>query len=315
MNLSIIIPYHNEGAEFISATLLSIYKTIDVKEYEVIVIDDGSTIPLEAPEGVRLIRHSDNRGVGAAFDTGVSEALSENLFLMGADIRFENNAWASGMISEIKRYPNSLTCTSCVNLSIYDTCFETRRNLTVANGATILIHPVGDSPKKLNRTLEAQWLPRLKDRDIPSHEIPCILGAAYGVSKQWYQWIDGFSLHKHWGTLEPYISLKSWMFGGSCRTAPRIETGHIFRQNAIHDTPPPSKLYNKMLVVALLFTDESTMIRYQSDTRTVQQAREMFDMEKPNILAKRQEYKDKTVMTPEQYMERWGISNHKMKAA
>ena len=117
MNLSIIIPYHEEGLDFITITINQIKETIDVEPYEIIVVDDNSEIPLENIDGVTIVRHSENLGVGAAFDTGVKYAQSENLFLMGSDIRFIKNKWASQIVKEIEDYPKSFTCTSCVALT------------------------------------------------------------------------------------------------------------------------------------------------------------------------------------------------------
>lgn len=45
--------------------------------YLVYVIDDGSDVPLTAPDGVRVIRHPQNRGYGAAQKTGYAAALAD----------------------------------------------------------------------------------------------------------------------------------------------------------------------------------------------------------------------------------------------
>ena len=127
MKLSIIIPYHDEGLEFITTTVNQIKETIDVEPYEIIVVDDFSDIPLVDIEGVIRIRHVKNMGVGAAFDTGVLFAESENIFLMGSDIRFVKNQWASQMIQEIEYYPSAFTCTSCVALTAEELDINKRR--------------------------------------------------------------------------------------------------------------------------------------------------------------------------------------------
>jgi glycosyltransferase involved in cell wall biosynthesis len=112
MRLSIIIAYHGEGKEFILKTIDSIETTIDVK-YEIIVVDDFSDIPLQI-DGVKVIRHIENKGVGACFDSGVKVAKGNFIFLMGCDVRFLPNEWASKMVSEIIKHPRALICTSVV---------------------------------------------------------------------------------------------------------------------------------------------------------------------------------------------------------
>ena len=73
-SLSVVIPAFNERAG-ISATLSALRAACP--EVEIVVVDDGSTddtgqIASEI-EGVKLIRHSRNRGYGAALKTGIRE--------------------------------------------------------------------------------------------------------------------------------------------------------------------------------------------------------------------------------------------------
>lgn len=311
MKLSIIIPYHQEGLEFITTTINSIKETIDVNPYEIIVVDDSSDVPLEPIENVKIIRHKRNAGVGASFDTGVREAKSENLFLMGSDIRFIKNQWASQIVEEIENHPKAFTCTSCVALTAERMDINERRLVNVVNGATILMfHDKITNPKQpesFRGIIEAQWLPHLKNRDIDSFEIPCILGAAYGVKKSWYNYVDGWTLHKKWGTLEPYISLKSWLFGGTCRTAPRIETGHIFKPVGRSDIKQEILMYNKMMVATLLLDDYERLISFLGTNPTVEDGRKIYMNNIHPIMTKREEYKKKIVYKPEDFFKQWNI--------
>jgi glycosyltransferase involved in cell wall biosynthesis len=310
--LSIIIPYHNEGQPFIDETIRQIRETIDLPRFEIIVVDDGSDVPVYLGRADQLIRHDENLGVGAAFDTGVKYAKYENLFLMGCDIRFIANGWASNMLVEIGFYPKSFICSSCVVLNQdapENMDIEKRRKISVMNGATILMfHDQKSNPKQpatFRGIIEAQWLPRTKEKD--SFDIPCILGAAYGVKKDWYEYIDGWAGHRKWGTLEPYISLKSWLFGGSCRTAPSVETGHIFKKHGTHGTPQDILLYNKMMVATMLLDDHERLISFLGENPVVARARKMYNDNLHWILNKRKEYKWKIVTSPRQFFQMWGI--------
>lgn len=325
--VSIIIPYHNEGKEFISQTLESIDFTCDIT-YEVIIVDDGSEVPLEI-SGIKVLRHERNLGVGQAFDTGVKEAKYDNLFLMGCDVRFVENKWGSLMLSEIENYPESLTCSTTVSLYMDrpEVTFEFSRQLYKYNGATILfLHGHSDTPDRpdnFHSILNAQWLPREYIKLMPptidegdpfaqflkescnieysrthSYEVPCILGAFYGCRKSWYQYLDGFWGHKSWGTLEPYISLKSWLFGGSCRTA-HIETGHIFKSDGTHKTPFADIAYNKLLVSWLLFNkcDRERLINWLPDHDYIIEAKKMIEGDLSDIFLKREEYRAKIIFS------------------
>jgi len=92
--LSIVIPAYNEetGIETIARRVLAIepeLKKVNVDRLELIVVDDGSkdrTAEIaEAIEGVRLIRHSKNRGYGGALKTGFNNAQGELIGFLDAD--------------------------------------------------------------------------------------------------------------------------------------------------------------------------------------------------------------------------------------
>ncbi len=92
--LSVVIPALNEedGIEEIMDRVLGIredLKAVGVDEFELIVVDDGSTdrTPelVRAYREVRLIRHPHNRGYGAALKTGFAAAQGEWIGFLDAD--------------------------------------------------------------------------------------------------------------------------------------------------------------------------------------------------------------------------------------
>ena len=96
MFLSFIIPLYNAG-RFISMALDSIFAVdIDGDEYEVIVIDDGSTDDgaevvkeyAARHDNLRLIQQ-ENNGASAARNRGIEEARGEFIWFVDADDRIE----------------------------------------------------------------------------------------------------------------------------------------------------------------------------------------------------------------------------------
>jgi len=311
---SIIIPYHQEGLPFILDTIDSIKDTIDIPVWEIVVVDDGSRIPLKLKEGgVRVIRHKNNIGVGAAFDTGVKHAKYDNLFLMGSDVRFIPNHWASLMVKEIEEYPKAITCSTCVGINEQDMDIEKRRHKSRRNGSTILLfHDHKTHPKKpanFRNILECQWLPLQPSDRKGSWEIPCILGAFYGCKKEWYEYLDGFAFHRSWGTLEPTIGLKSWLFGGSNRTTADVQTGHIFKPAGTHGTQIHHLTYNKMVLSTLLFNeyDAQRLIQFLGSNPHVLAAKQMFNENRKEIMKKRAEYEKKIVVDIRDWVKRWDV--------
>jgi len=88
--VSIIVPAYNEQAA-ICDVLDGIATAMDAmgEPYEIIVVDDGSqddtALLCASRPSVRVIRHSRNRGTGAARTTGVRAARAERLVMIDAD--------------------------------------------------------------------------------------------------------------------------------------------------------------------------------------------------------------------------------------
>ena len=98
MGVSIVFPAFNE-AENIGTSIrraVSVMECLE-RDFEVIVVDDGSSDPTRlivdevAAEDVRVrcIRHPRNRGYGAALKTGILAARKELIFFTDADLQFD----------------------------------------------------------------------------------------------------------------------------------------------------------------------------------------------------------------------------------
>ena len=98
MKLVIIIPAYNEEKD-IQNTIRNIPKKIHgINETEILVVDDGSTdktVDLAMNAGAnKVVSHHNNIGVGAAFMTGVRNAISEGadiVVTIDADSQFDSN--------------------------------------------------------------------------------------------------------------------------------------------------------------------------------------------------------------------------------
>lgn len=311
------MPTHGESQQFMEEAINSIKDTITLDTWELIIVDDFSPTPFKTNhENVRVVRQPMHLGVGQAFDRGVKEAKSDNIFLQGSDMRFIKNDWDKIMLEEIKNHPKSATCNCCIGLnneSEEGMDINIRRNRSRRFGSTVLIfHDHQSHPKKpsnFRNILECQWLPIPRPVPEESWEIPAVLGAFYGINKQWYEYIGGFELHRSWGSLESYFGIKNWLFGGSCRVSPKCEVGHIFKRQGTHGTPHSHLTYNKLLVATLLFSDKDAkrLIDFLGNNTQVSQAKRMFEQEKKLILAKRDEYRKKIVVDVAEWCKRWNI--------
>jgi glycosyltransferase involved in cell wall biosynthesis len=85
--ISVIIPAYNE-AEGIKMLLQKLVSAGFDQEYEIIIVDDGSTdgtgdIARSFP--VKVIRHSTNKGYGASLKSGIRKAHGEKIIILDSD--------------------------------------------------------------------------------------------------------------------------------------------------------------------------------------------------------------------------------------
>lgn len=98
ISLSVILPAHNE-AENIKATVQSCvsYLESNVSDYEVIVVNDGSSDDTKKiveelssiNSKVILVNHEINKGYGSALRSGFDEAKRDFIFFMDSDGQFD----------------------------------------------------------------------------------------------------------------------------------------------------------------------------------------------------------------------------------
>jgi len=118
--LSIVVPAYNEerGIGPTLEELLPIARSIDA---EVIVVDDGSrdrTAEIAAGfEGVRVMRHDENRGYGASLKTGIRFATGEIICITDADGTYPN-ARIPELLEWIPRYDMVVGARTGANVAI-----------------------------------------------------------------------------------------------------------------------------------------------------------------------------------------------------
>ena len=108
MKISVIIPAHNE--ERTIAEIIRRVKAVNLTK-EIIVIDDASTdktghildrISREQDSGnpIKIIRHLQNQGKGAAIRAGLKEAVGDIVIIQDADLEYDPQDYA-GLIQPI----------------------------------------------------------------------------------------------------------------------------------------------------------------------------------------------------------------------
>jgi glycosyltransferase involved in cell wall biosynthesis len=96
--LTVITPVFNERSTV--AEVIRRMRAVDLPlKVQIIVVDDGSSDGSDKVLGaledstVRVIRHEQNQGKGAAIRTGLSEARGDLILIQDADLEYDPNDW------------------------------------------------------------------------------------------------------------------------------------------------------------------------------------------------------------------------------
>jgi len=305
--LTIIIPHLNEEEE-LEETVKSIFNTIDIDKFEIVTIDDCSTktTDLSKYSNVRQIRNKNRIGVDGSRQLGVDQSQTDHVLILDSHMRFKKDNWASKIIDCIDREPETLWCTTCLGLG-YGT-MDLNQHKGKYKAADMLFVDSNAKPDRPAReVLEPKWSSISKEGE---YDIPCILGANYGFSKKWFNYIHGLMGLKMWGTSEPFLSMKSWMTGGKCKITTSIEIGHKFRSNAPYSTMVAYLVYNKIYLCKTILPEDlgQKLINYLPKDVNYNQAIKMIDKDKNEIEREKQYYQSIFKNSIYDYCERFNIS-------
>lgn len=100
--ISIITPCYNDN-EIVKRAIYTALQQ-DIPDGELILVDDGSSTPVENIWGnrVKLIRHPKNRGLSAALNTGIQAAKNDRFVILSADDMFRSD-WAKIMLPHLEK--------------------------------------------------------------------------------------------------------------------------------------------------------------------------------------------------------------------
>lgn len=96
LDVSVVLPVYNERGH-LRAEIERIQQALTASPYsfEIIVVDDGSDdgseVDLPTIDGIRLIRHSHNRGAGTARRTGTTAAVGRVVVWTDVDMTYPND--------------------------------------------------------------------------------------------------------------------------------------------------------------------------------------------------------------------------------
>lgn len=252
--ISFIITVRDEQPAVLRRTVDELRATTPAAEREIIVVDDGSELPLGGlPGDVQVVRNATPTGVSRARRAGCELAGGSVLVCLDAHMTFDAR-WLDRMLRHVDS--GSLLCASFwdyerVDRGYYGADFEWCAVRDYAAG----VHP-GFRPRH-----------RRGPAGAGAPEVPMLLGACYMVRRSSYEALGGFSpLFRTWGADEQDLSLRAWMAGLGVRCVADARVGHLSRPHA------PYPVYFDHLEF-----NQLAMIRAAFDYRTVHRLEASFE--------------------------------------
>jgi glycosyltransferase involved in cell wall biosynthesis len=244
--LTVIIPFLNEGKE-VEDTLCSIRDTAG-NSVDILLINDCSTDKYDYEKAAHLYnagyyKNEERKGVAMSRDWGISIIDTPYFLLMDGHMRFFQNNWVEEILNAVKSNERAVYCCSCKDLAKL-------QNSKGGHGAFMYFFQA----EKTN-ILSLEWIVDIPD-EASIIDIPCVLGANYAASKDYWLYLKGLQGLKYYSCDEQYISIKTWMEGGRCRLIKNVETGHLFREKAPYEIMQSNFFYNKLLMIETLFPEE-----------------------------------------------------------
>lgn len=305
--ITIIMPFLNEGDEPIK-TITSIYETAPRELFEIIAIDDASEklTDLACYPEVRYVRNNHRLGVDGCRQLGADLARTPFLFIIDAHMRFKYDNWLYKIIESLEEEPETAWCTLCLGLGYGH--MDIHRPHGLYAGATILfLDPDASAERPAREILEPKW--QLREEGL-TYELPCILGANYGFSKKWFDYIHGLKGLQMWGSSEVFLSLKTWLAGGKCKIRTDVAIGHKFRDNAPYVTDIAPLLYNKIFICKTLFPPELSdcLISFMPKDINFENAMKMINEKNEEIEHDRRYYQSIFTMSLSNFCRRFTLN-------
>jgi len=306
--ISVCMTVRNDQEEA-NATIKSIRDTCG-DAVELICVDDGSDKPLKLDDKNVVFRTVHGRaGVGPARHIAATMASRKHLLIIDAHMRFEPG-WYEKALERLESSDDTLWGCTCVHLNAEN--MQMKPENRFYNGATLNFFGPNKNRPNLMQFIEPVWIPQAqhpKNNDV----IPCVLGAAYFMPRSLFFKIGGMRMLRHWGSSEPYLSLKVWLAGGECRQMTDVRIGHQFRTATTYTYKISASLYNKLMIAATLFPEDATkfivekMRQHAMPAQDFKIAMDLFRNDQSNIEVERVFAERVFTRSLEEFLERFGM--------
>lgn len=238
MKVSIVIPTHDEGP-WLASTVAAVVEGTDEPDYEIVVVDDGSTdgsaafLSEGAWDRVGVFRQDPPGGPGAAKNAGAAVAAGEHLVFLDAHVAPQHGRWLGELLEPLG---DPRVGASTLVITSMDAPHRVGKVYTITN---LLLEPGWVEPR--SRTAR--------------HLVPAVPGACCAVRREVFQASGGFDPGiRGFGREEIEFSLRLWRLGYDLSLSLRASLAHRFKLDALPGPEATRDLYWERLLTNVLRT-------------------------------------------------------------
>lgn len=293
IDVSIIIPCKNE-VNTIKTTINSIVKSKNNLNFEIIVVDDGSTdsstnfikqdLAKEIYKDIVLIK-TDNLGVAGARNAGAKVAKGDYLFFCDAHVLVPDY-WLDKLVGTLKERDVHIV-TPCIT-NMLDTS-------SVGYGIT------------LNNMFTANWI---TNKPSKVTEIPSVCGCTFGIVKDTFINIYEFDkFFRGYGSEDFELCLKAWLYGYKVVVNPDITVKHLFKTKRSYKIISSDVIFN-MLCLAYYHLKKDRIVKVidiLNNKECFNIAADKIKTNKKLILEQRDKYFSERVYDDDFFFEKFNI--------
>ncbi len=239
--ISFVVTARDEPQPVLERTIDGLIETSRGRSTEIVLVDDGSLIPvaLNRPQ-LLVVRNETPIGVAQSRRYGASLAGGVVLAWVDAHMRFAPD-WLDHMLSHVD-------CGALLCAAWWD--YELSRPLCW--GADFLW--CGERDYKAGRTPGFGFRHRTRFPGDGAVEVPMVIGACYMTLRQSYDRLGGFSpFFRIWGKSEQDLSARAWIMGLGVKCVTGAHVGHLSRSRFPYPVRFADIEFNQVAILRTVF--------------------------------------------------------------
>lgn len=241
--ISFVLAARDEPTAVFEATIDGLLATSTGRDCEIIVVDDGSAVPvaIERPQ-TRIVRNPKSIGVAQSRRYGVSIAKGDILVCLDAHMRFAPD-WLDQMLKYVDS--GALLCAAWWD-------YELTRPLCW--GADFVW--CGERDYTAGHCPGFGFRHRTTFPGDGAVEVPMLIGACYMMLRSSYERLGGYSpFFRTWGKLEQDLSARAWIVGLGVKCVTDARVGHFSRKQFPYPVRWEDIEFNQVATVRTVFEE------------------------------------------------------------